>query len=195
MFTRHRHPSETPVILSAACPFAKQTATSEGPMHSHPHFYYVYIMTNRSKTIYTGVTGYLEKRVFEHKQGIKGEFARRYNIDRLVYFERFWRGSRRHRPRETNQGPAADKEDRLNRIDESRLEEPFTSTRLGRGLSPPPSCRTCSAHNRHRGSGHPLTPATPPYMRVRIRRFSAVELDDIEQLGKAERVEGSNGKS
>jgi putative endonuclease len=58
-------------------------------MHSHPHFYYVYIMTNRSKTIYTGVTGYLEKRVFEHKQGIKGEFARRYNIDRLVYFERF----------------------------------------------------------------------------------------------------------
>jgi len=26
--------------------------------------------------------------------------------------------------------------------------------------------------NRHRGSGHPLSPATPPYMRVRIRRFS-----------------------
>jgi hypothetical protein len=25
--------------------------------------------------------------------------------------------------------------------------------------------------NRHRGSGHPLSPATPPYMRVRIRRF------------------------
>ncbi|MGC2331396.1 MAG: response regulator transcription factor [Candidatus Acidiferrales bacterium] len=25
--------------------------------------------------------------------------------------------------------------------------------------------------NRHRGSGHPLSPATPPYMRVRVRRF------------------------
>ena len=58
-------------------------------MHSSPHFYYVYIMTNRSKTLYTGVTGYLERRVFEHKQGIKGEFAARYKIDRLVYFERF----------------------------------------------------------------------------------------------------------
>ncbi len=46
-------------------------------------------MTNRSKTLYTGVTGHLERRVFEHKQGIKGEFAARYKIDRLVDFERF----------------------------------------------------------------------------------------------------------
>jgi putative endonuclease len=58
-------------------------------MYSPPHFYYVYIMTNRSKTLYTGVTGHLERRVLEHKQGIKGEFAARYKIDRLVYFERF----------------------------------------------------------------------------------------------------------
>jgi putative endonuclease len=58
-------------------------------MYSAPRFYYVYIMTNRSKTLYTGVTGNLEKRVFEHKQGIKGEFAARYKIDRLAYFERF----------------------------------------------------------------------------------------------------------
>jgi putative endonuclease len=46
-------------------------------------------MTNRSKTLYAGVTGDLERRVFEHKQGIKGELASRYKIDRLVYFERF----------------------------------------------------------------------------------------------------------
>jgi putative endonuclease len=58
-------------------------------MHSSPHFYYVYIMTNRSKTLYTGVTGHLERRVLEHRQGIKGEFAASYKIDRLVYFERF----------------------------------------------------------------------------------------------------------
>jgi putative endonuclease len=56
-------------------------------MYSAPCFYYVYIMTNRSKTLYTGVTGNLERRVFEHKQG--GEFTARYRIDRLAYFERF----------------------------------------------------------------------------------------------------------
>jgi putative endonuclease len=58
-------------------------------MHPAPRFYHIYIMTNRSKTLYTGVTGNLETRVFEHKQGIKGQFAARYKIDRLVYFERF----------------------------------------------------------------------------------------------------------
>jgi len=49
--------------------------------------YFVYIMANRSKTIYTGVTNDLERRVSEHKQGqIKG-FTSRYNIKKLVYFE------------------------------------------------------------------------------------------------------------
>ena len=57
-------------------------------MHGAPNFYYVYIMTNRSKTLYTGVTSNLEQRVFEHQQGIKGEFAAKYKIDRLVYFGR-----------------------------------------------------------------------------------------------------------
>jgi len=69
--------------------FAKRRTADEGSMHSAPHFYYIYIMTNRSKRLYTGVTGNLEQRVFEHKQGIKGEFAAKYKIDRLVYFERF----------------------------------------------------------------------------------------------------------
>src|SRR5208282_5581467 len=55
------------------------------------------------------------------------------------------------------------------------------------------SCRTCSAYNRHRGSGRPLAPATPPYMRVRIRRFGGVELPRA-QVGKTEGVEVSVGK-
>src|SRR5579859_3750062 len=69
--------------------FAKRRPADEGSMYSAPCFYYVYLMTNRSKTLYTGVTGNLEKRAFEHKQGVKGKFAARYKIDRLVYFERF----------------------------------------------------------------------------------------------------------
>jgi putative endonuclease len=78
----HCHPEEVQA-------FAKRRPADEGSMYSSPSVYYVYIMTNRSKTLYTGVTGDLEKRVFEHKQGIKGEFAARYKIDRLVYLERF----------------------------------------------------------------------------------------------------------
>ena len=45
-----------------------------------------------------------------------------------------------------------------------------------------------SNENRHRGSGHPLTPATPPDMRVRIGRFRGLR-KAIEQPRKAERVE------
>lgn len=46
-------------------------------------------MTNRSKTLYTGVTNNLIRRVREHKLGIGSQFTSRYKMDRLVYFERF----------------------------------------------------------------------------------------------------------
>ena len=49
--------------------------------------YYVYIMTNNSKTLYTGVTNNLERRVFEHKHGSVKGFTKKYNIDRLVYYD------------------------------------------------------------------------------------------------------------
>jgi putative endonuclease len=46
-------------------------------------------MTNRSKTLYTGVTDSLIRRVREHKLGIGSAFTSKYELDRLVYFERF----------------------------------------------------------------------------------------------------------
>lgn len=49
--------------------------------------YYVYIMTNRSRTLYTGITNNLERRVYEHKNKILPGFTSRYNITRLVYYE------------------------------------------------------------------------------------------------------------
>jgi putative endonuclease len=51
--------------------------------------YYVYIMTNRSRTLYTGVTGDLKRRVYQHKHKMVPGFTSRYNIDRLVHFEVF----------------------------------------------------------------------------------------------------------
>ena len=54
-----------------------------------PKIYFVYIMTNRSKTLYTGVTNSLIRRVREHKEGIGSAFTSKYKLDRLVYYERF----------------------------------------------------------------------------------------------------------
>ncbi len=44
-------------------------------------------MTNKSRTLYTGVTSDLERRVYEHKQRLVPGFTGKYNITRLVYFE------------------------------------------------------------------------------------------------------------
>ncbi|MBS4015053.1 MAG: GIY-YIG nuclease family protein [Candidatus Latescibacteria bacterium] len=49
--------------------------------------YYVYIMINKSKTLYTGVTSNLIKRVYEHKHKLVDSFTKKYNITRLVYYE------------------------------------------------------------------------------------------------------------
>ena len=49
--------------------------------------YYIYIMTNRSHTLYTGVTGDLMRRVYEHKHKHVPGFTANYNNTRLVYFE------------------------------------------------------------------------------------------------------------
>jgi len=49
--------------------------------------YYVYIMTNHSGTLYTGVTNDLERRVFEHKHKLVPGFTSKYNITKLVYYE------------------------------------------------------------------------------------------------------------
>jgi putative endonuclease len=54
--------------------------------------FYVYIMTNRprSHVLYTGVTGNLPRRVFEHKNKSVPGFTARYNLTRLVYYELFY---------------------------------------------------------------------------------------------------------
>ncbi|MGO9124582.1 MAG: GIY-YIG nuclease family protein [Terriglobales bacterium] len=51
--------------------------------------YYVYIMASRSLNLYTGITGNLFRRALEHKHGVENGFTKRYNINRLVYYEVF----------------------------------------------------------------------------------------------------------
>jgi putative endonuclease len=52
--------------------------------------YCVYIMTNKRNTVlYTGVTSNLARRVFEHKNKLIDGFTKRYNVNKLVYYEIF----------------------------------------------------------------------------------------------------------
>jgi putative endonuclease len=44
-------------------------------------------MTNHSGTLYTGITNDLKRRVYEHKQFLVDGFAKRYRMNRLVFFE------------------------------------------------------------------------------------------------------------
>jgi len=50
--------------------------------------YCVYIMTNKyNNVIYTGFTGNLRKRVFDHKEKVVDSFTKKYNVNKLVYYE------------------------------------------------------------------------------------------------------------
>ena len=52
--------------------------------------YFVYLLTNFELTVlYTGVTNSLERRIWEHKHGVFPGFTKRYQCDRLVYFEEY----------------------------------------------------------------------------------------------------------
>ena len=56
-----------------------------------PKQFFVYIMTNNPKSavLYTGVTGNLPRRVWEHKNKRIPGFTSCYNLTQLVYYERF----------------------------------------------------------------------------------------------------------
>jgi putative endonuclease len=49
--------------------------------------YFVYILANKSGLLYVGVTNDLMQRLFQHKNKVNDGFTKKYNINRLVYFE------------------------------------------------------------------------------------------------------------
>ena len=54
------------------------------------HNYFVYIVTNKNKTVlYIGVTNDLQRRTYEHENGLFPGFTQKYNCHFLVYYEHF----------------------------------------------------------------------------------------------------------
>ena len=51
--------------------------------------FWVYIMASRSRTLYVGVTSAIERRVWQHKNGVFDGFSDRYQCHRVVYLERY----------------------------------------------------------------------------------------------------------
>ena len=49
--------------------------------------YYVYILTNSTRTLYVGVTNDLERRMYEHKSKLVPGFTSKYNVTWLAYYE------------------------------------------------------------------------------------------------------------
>jgi putative endonuclease len=55
------------------------------------HTYYVYILTNKAKTVlYTGVTNNLSIRLAQHKDHLNpNSFTAKYNVHYLLFYEKF----------------------------------------------------------------------------------------------------------
>ena len=52
--------------------------------------YYIYILTNQNNNVlYTGVTNNLVRCIYEHKNKFCKGFTKKYNVDKLVYYEIF----------------------------------------------------------------------------------------------------------
>ncbi|UWY28241.1 GIY-YIG nuclease family protein [Flavobacterium sp. TR2] len=57
------------------------------------HTYFIYILTNKAKSVfYVGVTNNLKNRLIKHKENLLAgnkTFASKYNVEFLLYFEKF----------------------------------------------------------------------------------------------------------
>ena len=49
--------------------------------------YYVYLLSNRTRRLYVGVTNDLERRIYEHKSRLVEGFTKRCYLNYLVYIE------------------------------------------------------------------------------------------------------------
>ena len=58
------------------------------PVNASPdRKYYVYILTNGTRTLYVGVTNDIVRLVYEHKHKMVDGFTKKYNLTYLAYYD------------------------------------------------------------------------------------------------------------
>ena len=95
--------------------------------------FYVYIMSNKSMTLYIGVTNDLDRRIAEHKAG-ECAFTSRYHFDRLVYYESFDLILDAIAREKQIKGMDPLKEDRADQSRESEVDRPLVTLSEAKGL-------------------------------------------------------------
>ena len=51
--------------------------------------FWVYILVSRTGTLYVGITGYIDRRILQHKMDSIEGFTKKYKVHRLVYYETY----------------------------------------------------------------------------------------------------------
>ena len=82
------------VILILSDPEPVEGESKEKDLSIHLRYnmhmsYYVYILTNKSNTLYIGVTNNLERRINEHSFKYISSFTSKYNLNKLVFYQEF----------------------------------------------------------------------------------------------------------
>ena len=89
--------------------------------------YWIYILTNvYNGVLYIGVTNNLQRRIYEHREGLSDGFTKKYHVKKLVYVEEF-----------TDQERTAAEKGGADQSDQSRLAGPLR--RINEMRSPRPA--------------------------------------------------------
>src|SRR5712692_7798126 len=97
--------------------------------------YFAYILTNRTRTLYIGVTNDIVRRIYKHRSEQIPGFTSKYKIHRLVYFEQF-DDIRLAIAREKDLKGWSQQEESTHRKRQSRLEGPQLGMVAGEVKSP-----------------------------------------------------------
>ena len=81
-----------------------------GRLHSSLKMYFVYLLECKDKSLYTGITTNLKRRLAEHKAGSGGHYTRSRGVNKIIYSEKhLTRGLALKREAEIKSWPRAQK--------------------------------------------------------------------------------------